>query len=132
MRAPAGPTTLDIIYTTSRSFLVHVSHTEKSERVSLADAPPSPTCNLQPQAALPSSCPPPPSLIASDCKFNDRLTVSVSYAGEMEPPPGEGFDPFEREVHGPTVILDDQAGQVRMDSNSSTFENIDVWTCHFR
>ncbi|CAM9100452.1 unnamed protein product [Pylaiella littoralis] len=57
--------------------------------------------------------------------------VSVSYAGEAQPPPGEGFDPFEREVHGPTLILDDREGQVRMDSNSSTFEIIDVWTCHY-
>lgn len=58
--------------------------------------------------------------------------VSVSYAGEMEPPPGEGFDPFEREVHGPTVVLDDRAGKVHVGSNGSTSGDIDVWTCHFR
>lgn len=58
--------------------------------------------------------------------------VSVSYAGEMEPPPGEGFDPFEREVHGPTVVLDDRAGKVYIDSDASTLGDIDVWTCHFR
>ncbi|CAM9548555.1 unnamed protein product [Ectocarpus sp. 4 AP-2014] len=58
--------------------------------------------------------------------------VSVTYAGETEPPPGAGFDPFEREVHGPTVILDDLASKIRVASNNSAFEDIDVWTCHFR
>eukprot|EP00752_Nemacystus_decipiens_P004507 g4115.t1 len=57
--------------------------------------------------------------------------VTVNYAGEMEPPPGEGFDPFEREVHGPAVVLDDRAGKVHVSSNSATSEDIDVWTCHF-
>lgn len=59
---------------------------------------------------------------------------SVSYAGEMEPPPGEGFDPFEREVHGPTVVLDDRAGKVTLESvdSSSSSEDIAVWTCHYR
>lgn len=59
-------------------------------------------------------------------------TVSVTYAGETEPPPGAGFDPFEREVHGPTVVLDDRASKIRVASNNSEFEDIDVWTCHFR
>lgn len=58
--------------------------------------------------------------------------VTVSYAGELEPPPGEGFDPFEREVHGPTVVLDDRAGKVQVNTSGSTFGDIDVWTCHFR
>lgn len=58
--------------------------------------------------------------------------MSVTYAGETEPPPGAGFDPFEREVHGPTVVLDDRAGKIRVASNHSVFEDIDVWTCHFR
>ncbi|CAM9763677.1 unnamed protein product [Ectocarpus sp. 12 AP-2014] len=58
--------------------------------------------------------------------------VSVTYAGETEPPPGVGFDPFEREVHGPTVILDDRASKIRVASNNSAFKDIDVWTCHFR
>lgn len=54
----------------------------------------------------------------------------MSYAGVTEPPPGEGFDPFEREVHGPTVVLDDRAGKVGVNDSSSG--NVDVWTCHFR
>lgn len=57
------------------------------------------------------------------------FSASVSYAGATEPPPGEGFDPFEREVHGPTIILDDRAGKVRVNDSAG---NIDVWTCHFR
>lgn len=56
--------------------------------------------------------------------------ATVTYAGERDPPPGEGFDPFEREVHGPTVVLDDRAGHVRVNDSSS--RTIDVWTCHFR
>ncbi len=65
---------------------------------------------------------------------HEKKTGSVSYAGELEPPPGEGFDPFEREVHGPTVVLDDRAGKVTLESvdSSSSSENIDVWTCHYR
>lgn len=57
------------------------------------------------------------------------LQESVSYAGIQEPPPGEGFDPFEREVHGPTVILDDRVGKVLAKDSP---EDMDVWTCHFR
>lgn len=33
----------------------------------------------------------------------------VSYAGELEPPAGEAFDLFEREVHDPTLVLDGRA-----------------------
>ncbi|CAM9755982.1 unnamed protein product [Sphacelaria rigidula] len=56
--------------------------------------------------------------------------ASVSYAGQWEAPPGEGFDPFEREVHGPSIVLDDQAGIVRFVNDFS--RSINVWTCHFR
>ena len=66
-----------------------------------------------------------------DASFSPSSTpASVSYAGATEPPPGEGFDPFEREAHGPTIVLDDRKGAIHV--NDTSPGKINVWTAHFR